>query len=64
MGLQLILGSSGTGKTTKIYNDMLQKSSIDKDRKYVENTIFRIGKKYKEMEKWGNIYVWLFERNS
>ena len=24
---------------------------IDKDRKYVENTIFRIGKKYKEMEK-------------
>ena len=23
----------------------------DKDRKYVENTIFRIGKKYKEMEK-------------
>lgn len=35
MGLQLILGSSGTGKTTKIYNDMLQKSSIDKDRKYL-----------------------------
>lgn len=24
---------------------------IDKDRKYVENTIFRIGKKYKEMKK-------------
>ncbi len=35
MGLQLILGSSGTGKTTKMYNAMLKKSSIDKDRKYL-----------------------------
>lgn len=35
MGLQLILGSSGTGKTTKMYNDMLQKSVINKNRKYL-----------------------------
>lgn len=35
MGLQLILGSSGTGKTTKMYNAMLKKSTVDKDRKYL-----------------------------
>ena len=30
---------------------------IDKDKKYVENTIFRIGKKYKEIDVGGSINV-------
>lgn len=30
---------------------------IDKDKKYVENTIFRIGKKYKEIDIGGSINV-------